>query len=581
MAESNVIFCVLSTIYVNERAETDERILQDEKTFATPGYDDIQAIHGNEASVKLLILKAHEAGEDIDEIIYLCSNQSRERVIPPQALRKFDEFPDDRSQAISAEDFFIERIISFCEERGITPPVFNPVGYDPACPADSLLELGQFLEGSHKVNVDTTGGRRDAVILQTLAMQLFKLQGSDKTIGDIVYASFDDQTIQSQESTFEVIDLMSALDSFFRYGRADQLKEFFSSSGSITAETKALAEAMSSFSDAMSLCRVDDIEATVSDIHKRLNDAESSLEARLNAFDLVSKLIRRLDDPDDMTLEESKEELLRRIEELIPSASLSGLDDEELKMALERIQSDYRVNRSEQLFFNRIPTIRRRFVPESGDEDQRILNLIRWCAEHQMIQQALCIYRERISCCLVERGYFDATSTFIGLSASDQKRIIKDLCKDCFLGKEEGDRYALFLNKRRSFWIADDYSLASNDCFSINRDGERYLELLTIIGSYAYLHGVRNSIMHLSAEQDSIAFAFGCAFLEMDPLDEPSMEDLKHIVLSALDCIEEPRPTNIEKWNSLRDEAKAVQEEIRAAHPVEAAFTSASLSDES
>lgn len=581
MAESNVIFCVLSTIYVNEQAESDENILQDEKVFTASGYDDIRAIHGNEASVKLLLMKAHNTGEDIDQIIYLCSSQSRDKVIPPQALKKFGKLANDCPQAISAEDFFIERIMSFCEMTGMTTPVFNPVDYDPARPADCLLELGQCLDGSHKVNVDTTGGRRDAVILQTLAMQLFKLQGSDKAIGDIVYASFDDRTIKSQEATFEVIDLMNALDSFFRYGRADQLKEFFSSSGSITDETKALGEAMSNFSDAMSLCRVEDIETTVSDIHECLNAAESSLKAKLEAFDLVSKAIRKLGDVDDVLVEESREELLRKVEELISSQSLSYLDDQELKDVLGEIQAEWQVNRSEQLFYNRIPLIRKRFIPESDDETQRILNLIRWCADHQMIQQALCIYRERISHCLVKKGYFITTDEFISLSENNQKRITKDLCKDCFLGKEEGNRYALFLNRKRYFPIANDYQLYLTDCLSINRaDTERYLELLTIIGSYAYLHGVRNSMMHLDTEQDSLAYAFGCAFLDIDPLEESSMDDLKRIILSALDSIERPHPTDIGMWNRVRDEAKRVQGKIREAHPGETAFVSAPPSNE-
>lgn len=168
----------------------------------------------------------------------------------------------------------------------------------PFSPADSLPTLNEYLDGTYEVSIDITGGRRDAVILQTLAIQLFKMQSSNNTTGDVVYANFEDRQIVSQNSTFGLIDLINAVDFFTSYGRADQLCTFSEGKKFVSNETLNLCKKMEAFSDALAVCQVDDIDARAKAVQKAMATVDAALNERSGNFALISDAINALYDPD-------------------------------------------------------------------------------------------------------------------------------------------------------------------------------------------------------------------------------------------------------------------------------------------
>lgn len=549
---TNIVLCVLNRIFpITDKATGEVRLPSDDTYYSPDLRRSFNGIQANEAPVKMLLKKAHEAGNDIDEIMYLCSNKCAEGIIPSESLAQTEGFPDTYNGLVSAEEFFFERIDSFCKKNEIKAPAFNPIPYNPSRPADCLPILNEYLNDSYEIYVDITGGRRDAVILQVLSMQLFKMQSRDNSIGDIVYSSFEDKTIVRQNPTFDLTDLINALDVFARYGRADLLNSFFNNRSFVSSETKELCRNMDSFSESMALCRMEGIEGIVQSIQESMDVLEETLTNKMHAYRLVSDALEALDDPDGWICSCSLEDALEKIKTAQIPIDLEGIDETTLRERLEASRWDYTIIRSELLLHSLIPLLRRRFIPKAESNAQLIINTIIWCVNHQMIQQALCIYREKISQALLDLGFFDATDHFKNMGVQEQREVVGDLCARCRVGKEKGRFKALYFPNSR------DGEDGLSDYFSINES--RYLSLLTIIGWYKYLHGIRNSMMHVDTARDNFDFIFGCTLLGKSPQDNLTVEDMKCDILSALKCIKHPIPADVNDWNTSYENATSTR----------------------
>ena len=89
----------------------------------------------------------------------------------------------------------------------------------------------------------------------------------------------------------------------------------------------------------------------------------------------------------------SLDEALDSIREADLSINLNCENLEAPRERLENARLDYTIVRGELLLHSLIPTMQEKFIPETDDNDRLITNVIIWCVNHQMIQQAMCIYR--------------------------------------------------------------------------------------------------------------------------------------------------------------------------------------------
>lgn len=555
--KDNIVLCVLNRLFFVKGENGSSSLPKEERYYSADLRQTFAGIQANEAPVKCLIQEAHDANDDVDEIIYLCSNKCYEKTMPTSAvshLTAFGSFAEDR---ISVEEFFVERITEFCRARGIKVPAFNPLPYNPIRPADSILALNEYLDGKYEVCIDITGGRRDAVILQALAIQLLKMQSSSNSIGSVVYASFDERAIVKQNLTFDLIDLINSIDSFMRYGRADQLCAFFKGKKYISEETKTMCERMEDFSNALALCQVNDIDEKTSAVQLAMKHVDASLCAKSQNYQLLTSALNAIDDPDGWICEKTIEEALEEIRRSGLSVVIDDLPLEQVKSNLEQARLSNTIVRSELLLHSLIPTMQKKFVPETEDNGKLIINSIIWCVNHQMIQQALCIYREKISECLLQFGFFSPTARFTSLDESSKREIASDIGLACQIG--DGTRPNRSLYFIRNPEHGKDY----NDYFSFNNN--KRMQLNSIMAWYKYLHGTRNKIMHVDSAQEGLGYKFSCHFLGKTPGSALSISELKDDIIEALSCIKASSRVDMNAWTEAFNWAKGNRSRFNSA----------------
>ncbi|MBR0404545.1 MAG: TM1812 family CRISPR-associated protein [Eggerthellaceae bacterium] len=526
--QTNVILCVLNNVFLNRG--DDGRSLPDELAYTHVEHGgEFHGIQANEAPVKYLIKKAHDAKNPVKAIIYLCSEKCLQPTIPYPLIG--NALPQAESCDYTPERFFNERIEKYCKENGYETPMPTPIAYNPAGPADSLDAFIEIFESNSRYSIDITGGQRDTVILLAIASQIIKMGATESAIGDIVYSNFGERAIYKQNNTFNLVDLLNAINVFTDYGRADKLESFFCSNEYTKESTRKLCRSIRAFSDSLALCQVNGIELKVREIQKCLDDVEIQLGRFKDRYSLYTDAIEQIGGSSEVR-ERTFEEALDEIAELNPNIDFTGLSKNELAMKLEDLRKPSRVNRGELLFLSLIPMIREKFIPETDDESAMLMNIIAWCADHQMIQQALGIYRERISECLVRLGFFNGSLDI----EETQSKELTNLCSNC---KPIKNRLSMYQD---------------HDLFSINREKEPQMRL--IYAWYTYLHETRNAVMHASSGKDKYNYFFACALLGKDPDSELAIEDLENDIKEALDSIVSPISITTSEWNEARSTAR-------------------------
>lgn len=495
----HAILCVLSKLNPNRS----EAVLN----YSSPDGLSISGIQSNEAAVKYLLEKALQDGNPIKEIDYLLSSECCKKDIPSNIIPQEYMIESD-GVLCSTESFFQAQVLSYCKERDISTPTFNPISYDPKNPTDCLETLIQFFSSNDfRISIDTTGGPRDAAVLLTFAIEVIKLRSRQNELGPIVYAYMDSATnsgiISRQDYTYNLIDLIHAVRAFTDYGRANGLRSFFSSEEAISAEAHNLCMKMEEFSNSLALCQVNDIEQTVRNIHKSMDEFIKATDKRKAALEDV--------------LETNSE------------ADSNGI---------AKSQNENAIARGELLFASLVPTLKEEFIPECANASALLIEIIRWCATHQMVQQALCIYRERISEILLDMGYFELTK-----NSPYHYELVKGEMQP-----EKADASIKSIIDR--CWQDSENGIIPNpnyDYFSVRDDGVLRLEVL----HYGYLRGIRNRVMHLDATYDNKLYKMACRHFKKKPNKPLLLTDIQQALLDAMDCILKNAEVDGASWNKL------------------------------
>lgn len=329
-----------------------------------------QGVLSSVAPIECLIDLAADEDLPITKLVYLRSQMTAD-----------SGYITALDRTVSPDQYFRERIFEYYESangRLVDGPAsvddwdyFVPVSYDPADPAGSIQGILDALGASDVlVDVDTTGGLRDAAVLITIAIQVIKSRFSTPVasnanngddgrvgVGNIVYASANFKTcegdIRRQGDTYDLIDLFHAIESFTKYGKAQELIGFFGGEKSAggTPELVALCKSMGAFSDSLALCNMADVPDLVTRIYKCARNLRA------------------------------------------------------------RYEKGEHVHRGEVLFYSLLDALQRDFVADVGAHPtpkqrarQRIA-IIRWCVNRQLLQQALSLVREFYPLCMEELGY--------------------------------------------------------------------------------------------------------------------------------------------------------------------------------
>jgi hypothetical protein len=423
--QSHVILCALSDLKP-QRAEK-------YYTYKPSGFrhgevrDEYYAYHTNEGPVKLLVDKAQRDGSRIDRIVYLCSKECEtDQVVLEEGL-------------FTAEQYFVSHITSFVKDelgldwigKGFFLPISYKVGLADECLGSVINALGENVT----VDIDVSGAQRDAEILLTHAIEFIQIGNDNVNLGTTVYANFntDPKTLTCLDSTYKLSGLISSIDSFVRYGRAEGLSEFFSDG---CAEVRELCKSMSDFSADLSVCRVGGIQDSVN----RLYESIDRLENR---------------------------------------AKKGGLSN------------------GETLFATLASSIRSGFAEQMDNDADQTLAIIRWCISHDMLQQALSLYRESFFTLLCQKGWVKRGKSMI-------------LENDATWHKELRNKVSSWVKDGVCSYsgLEDNETTKSNRCMSrIKLQDEKSARVLAIdkgcepvvLANFAWFYllwTIRNDVMH-------------------------------------------------------------------------------------
>lgn len=575
MAEHYVL-CVLSQINVGRAESKKYAFKQNGKTRAT--FDGYQT---NEAPVECLIKLALDGGNPITGIICLVSEECKRPITTGDGI------------SCTSESHFKDAIASYydgCKElAGKNNPAhqkgfFIDVPYKADNPAQNLRAIVEVLDKEDVlIDFDTTGGPRDAAFLLTNVVQFIeaKHRVRDRAqstashaygLGKTVYANLSTQDIYLQGDTFEISKLIYAINAFTEYGKANPLASYFNALQikSATGESiRELCAAMQDFSDDLSLCRTQYMNENVDWIHKALDDFEGKMRERMRQYDTVKSELDALENEDSSDVASVKQRIAGALSQgtAVPVATTAdprwsglkgfkqaGMDSaleacksiDDIRDYLQKKRDSYSENRSLILFLTLTASLREG-IPgpvksnASGPEKARqTIEIIRWCVERDMLQQALALFKERVPECLEQLSMLDWGECVPykqhGKSVSEQKanRVLQlasfpkkrerqtDSYDDGmpFVLKDDAlrDAFSQFVNAYRSFtrnrefpfpreikqvdkWVVfcqAKPTLAANPMFLRVKDEEH---LRAALVWYDIVNTIRNNVMHVNEDE--------------------------------------------------------------------------------
>lgn len=231
----NILVTALS-LYNNSKCE--------KYSFTKDGFAcQVTGNHTNEPVPKALQLYLREKGQQLDEIILLCTPAT---LCPDETGKNsFDKFTEAVTESGIHSTFHIITLNELADSQSI---------YNASI---ELLQLCRTYK-EPALYIDSTGGFRDAMMFLISMMQLLKEENF--SIEDVFYTVYDRNTteihpILSRMDAYRVYDLISGYDELNTYGDPRKLINYFSSKATDDYANKIL-EALNLVYQEMQLCRV-------------------------------------------------------------------------------------------------------------------------------------------------------------------------------------------------------------------------------------------------------------------------------------------------------------------------------------
>ncbi len=156
-----------------------------------------------------------------------------------------------------------------------TPPLFSYVEFNDTNRISDIIDAiinNQPADKRIKLLVDVQGGYRTTGLVLNSILKILNNTGK---LEDCKFSSVNFEAknfaneIIDQTQQYKIIDLTNAIDAFINYGKANELKKIFKNTE--IDGLKNAVDKMTEFSDALSLCRISNIEDTVKDIYEYLD----------------------------------------------------------------------------------------------------------------------------------------------------------------------------------------------------------------------------------------------------------------------------------------------------------------------
>lgn len=242
-----------------------------------------------------------------------------------------------------------ERMLKqYCEVKNLGDLDFKKIDYEENF-ASVVSQIVENIKQDDKVYIEATGGFRKSVYILMVAVRILEYSGIKfKKAVYSIYNKFNisENHIEDISETYNMFNLISAANSFTSFGNSKDLSDFFK--GRDNENIENIIKVMKEFSDEVALCRTSKLK----DCLERLNESLNSFESR--------------------------------------NSTSKNAAEEEI------------------LFGSIVGVIRSKFQTH-GEGDIEYPDIINWCLDNNMIQQAITIYVEKIPEYFIKNGLIDYT----------------------------------------------------------------------------------------------------------------------------------------------------------------------------
>lgn len=322
----------------------------------------------NESAIRWLLSRLEEDGETLSKLFLYATNTVRNE--PVSSEKKADgavpeRYRDKDGRILTHLEYFkkiiaplvkaenIDRFVvdEAIDEKGDTDAMLNQT----VAMAEKIKEYCVSLRKKDQnaeivLHADFTGGLRHANLMMLILTRL--LQYQELEMGHILYSNYLSRRkvnwVDDVTDVYRLFDLVSGTAEFARFGSADILTKYYEDvGGNNSDELRKLIRAMQSFANQTKLCHYGDMKKAIEGLHSAAAEFEKH----------VSEVAKKAGE------DRSKAET---------NDALMGVMNDE-------------INRMYRPLFEKAV---------SRDIDD--VELIRWCVEHNYLQQALTFYTERV-----------------------------------------------------------------------------------------------------------------------------------------------------------------------------------------
>lgn len=348
----------------------------------------------NESAVRYLLYGSNEPVDKLSRLFLVRTNKVagnitclvKEQDLEGKQTSRYIDYKDEQERTWTHYKYFLHRIselIADTEEiedvrvRDIVEHIDFDEDQTIAENMNALIRVASRIRAYAKsvreddpaaeivLHVDCTGGMRNASMILVALMRLLQYERIE--IGKVLYSNFNrndpqKNRVEEVNPLYSFFDLVAGAEEFVRHGEVTVLNKFFEKRERST-HLDTLLNAMQKFAEELKLCH-----------HGDLSEAITALRDAIHDFPEIS--------PSDVS-------------------SAAKQNDDLMRQMLGRIQEDYAPILKEKL------------------DD---IALIRWCISHNLLQQAMTLFTERVPESLVKSEFLWIQPAYQTDFSNEQKK---------------------------------------------------------------------------------------------------------------------------------------------------------------
>lgn len=265
----------------------------------------------NEPAIKYIMELLKADNDELDEIHYMASETVRNKMSYNGKKEAESSFLNQ-----THSKFFQERIKKYCKKNNIKNPEYKEYGINDnpnsielinlsSEIAHNIIKLKKEKAKNKKFNlyIEANGGMRDFVLIVVAVLRT--LENENIILQKVIGVNFNPNNASLEEkdtkneiidktSAFLIYDLYSGIDEFINYGRSNKIKSYFDKSGlELTKSMKRVLDSIEVMSDSFNLCRPNDMLNSTKKLEESINIFKQSNES--NNEKIFSYLIMRIE----------------------------------------------------------------------------------------------------------------------------------------------------------------------------------------------------------------------------------------------------------------------------------------------